>query len=198
METINFLITGVGGQGTVLASEIMAAVGLAAGFDVKKSDLLGLSVRGGAVLGHVRWGKPVYSPIVPEGRVDYLIAFEELEALRHLGQVKSTGTILMNTQKIFPVSVSAGEAVYPTDEEIDEALSRTSEHVYKVPAIDLSLEIGNSKCLNIVLLGAVSALFDDIDPEIWEGVLKERVKPKFVELNLNAFHAGRNWMKGNM
>ena len=86
METINFLITGVGGQGTVLASEIMAAVGLAADYDVKKSDLLGLSVRGGAVLGHVRWGKPVYSPIVPEGRVDYLIAFEKLEALRHLGQ----------------------------------------------------------------------------------------------------------------
>ncbi|HNY19396.1 MAG TPA: 2-oxoacid:acceptor oxidoreductase family protein [Flexilinea sp.] len=101
METINFLITGVGGQGTVLASEIMAAVGFAAGYDVKKSDLLGLSVRGGAVLSHVRWGEIVYSPIVPEGRVDYLIAFEELEALRHLGQVKSTGTILMNQQKYF-------------------------------------------------------------------------------------------------
>ena len=133
METINFLITGVGGQGTVLASEIMAAVGLAADFDVKKSDLLGLSVRGGAVLGHVRWGKPVYSPIVPEGRVDYLIAFEKREALRHLGQVKSTGTILVNMQKIFPVSVSAGEAVYPSDEEFDAALAKTSDHVYKVP-----------------------------------------------------------------
>ena len=81
---------------------------------------------------------------------------------------------------------------------IDEALAKTSKHVYKVPAIDLALEIGNSKCLNIVLLGAVSALFDDIAPEVWEGVLKERVKPKFVELNLNAFHAGRNWMKENM
>ena len=97
----------------------------------------------------------------------------------------------------FPVSVSAGEAVYPSDEEFDAALAKTSDHVYKVPAVDLALQIGNSKCLNIVLLGAVSALFD-IAPEIWEDVLKERVKPKFVELNLNAFHAGRNWMKENM
>ena len=197
METINFLITGVGGQGTVLASEIMAAIGLAADFDVKKSDLLGLSVRGGAVLSHVRWGKPVYSPIVPEGRVDYLIAFEELEALRWLGEVRPTGVVLVNTQKIYPVSVSSGEEVYPTDEEIDAALAKASDHVFKVPGIDLALEIGNSKCLNIVLLGAVSALFV-IDPALWEAVLKERVKPKFLDLNLKAFHAGRDWMKGNM
>lgn len=196
METINFLITGVGGQGTVLASEIMAAVGLAAGYDVKKSDLLGLSVRGGAVLGHVRWGDTVYSPIVPEGRVDYLLAFEELEALRHLGQVKSTGTILMNQQKIYPVLVSSGLAEYPSDKTIDDALNTTAKHVLKIPAIDLALEVGNSKVLNIVLIGALSALFD-IDASIWENVLRERVPAKFTELNLKAFAVGRNWMKGN-
>lgn len=195
METINFLITGVGGQGTVLASEIMAAVGFAAGYDVKKSDLLGLSVRGGAVLSHVRWGEIVYSPIVPEGRVDYLIAFEELEALRHLGQVKSTGTILMNQQKIFPVLVSSGLAEYPTDEVIEESLRKTSKNVHEIPAVELALKVGNSKVLNIVLLGAISALFN-IDPKIWEEVIKERVPKKYVDLNIKAFNEGRNWMKG--
>ncbi|GAP39300.1 indolepyruvate oxidoreductase subunit beta [Flexilinea flocculi] len=195
METINFLITGVGGQGTVLASEIMAAVGLAAGYDVKKSDLLGLSVRGGAVLGHVRWGETVYSPIVPEGRVDYLVAFEQLEALRHLGQVKSSGTILVNQQKIYPVLVSSGLAEYPSDEVIETSLNRTAKAIYKIPAVDLALGIGNSKVLNIVLLGALSSLFD-IEAAVWEKVLEERVPKKFTELNIQAFREGRNWMKG--
>ena len=197
MDTINFLITGVGGQGTVLASGIMAAVGLAAGYDVKKSDLLGLSVRGGAVLGHVRWGEKVYSPIVPEGRVDYLIAFEELEALRHLGQVKSTGTIIVNQEKIYPVLVSSGLAEYPSEELTNTSLEKASDKVYKVPGVDLALEIGNAKVLNIVLLGVVSGLFDNIPASTWETVLKERVPAKFVDLNLKAFNAGRNWMKGN-
>lgn len=193
MKTINFMITGVGGQGTVLASEIMAAVGLAAGYDVKKSDLLGLSVRGGAVIGHVRWGETVFSPIVPEGRVDYLLAFEELEALRHLGQVTSTGTILVNQQKIYPVTVSTGLAEYPSEEVIDESLYATTKNIYKVPAIDLALQVGNSKVLNIVLIGALSALFD-IEPSIWESVIRERVPAKFTELNIKAFNAGRDWM----
>lgn len=193
MKTINFMITGVGGQGTVLASEIMAAVGLAAGYDVKKSDLLGLSVRGGAVIGHVRWGETVFSPIVPEGRVDYLLAFEVLEALRHLGQVTSAGTILVNQQKIYPVTVSTGLAEYPSEEVIDESLYATTKNIYKVPAIDLALQVGNSKVLNIVLIGALSALFD-IEPSIWESVIRERVPAKFTELNIKAFNAGRDWM----
>ncbi|NMA12244.1 MAG: indolepyruvate oxidoreductase subunit beta [Chloroflexi bacterium] len=193
MKTINFMITGVGGQGTVLASEIMAAVGLAAGYDVKKSDLLGLSVRGGAVIGHVRWGETVFSPIVPEGRVDYLLAFEVLEALRHLGQVTSTGTILVNQQKIYPVTVSSGLAEYPSEEVIDESLYATTKNIYKVPAIDLALQVGNSKVLNIVLIGALSALFD-IEASIWESVIRERVPAKFTELNIKAFNAGRDWM----
>jgi indolepyruvate ferredoxin oxidoreductase, beta subunit len=195
METMNFLITGVGGQGTVLASEIMAAVGVAAGYDVKKSDILGLSVRGGGVVGHVRWGDKVYSPIVPEGRTDYLIAFEVLEGLRWLGQVKSTGKILINQQKIYPVMVSSGLAEYPTDDAVDEALKKTTPDYYKVPAIDMALEVGTSKVLNIVLLGALSGILD-VEPGIWESVIKERVPSKYVQMNLNAFNAGRNWMKG--
>ncbi len=195
METINFLITGVGGQGTVLASEIMAAVGLAAGYDVKKSDLLGLSVRGGAVLGHVRWGEVVYSPIVPEGRVDYLLAFEELEALRHLDQVKSTGKIIVNKQKIYPVLVSSGLAEYPSDDKIEDLLQKTTPNITEIPAVDIALQVGNSKVLNIVLLGALSELLS-VDTAIWESVIRERVPKKFSELNIKAFQAGKTWMKG--
>jgi indolepyruvate ferredoxin oxidoreductase, beta subunit len=197
METINFLITGVGGQGTVLASELMAAVGVAVGYDVKKSDLLGLSVRGGGVIGHVRWGETVYSPIVPEGRVDYLIAFEMLECLRWLDQLKVDAKVLVNRQKILPVLVSSGLAKYPSDETTIASIEAATPNYHLVPAIDMALEIGTSKVLNVVLLGSLSASLP-IEPEIWEDVLKERVPSKHVETNLKAFHAGRNWMKGQL
>lgn len=195
MGTTNFLITGVGGQGTVLASELMAAVGVCAGYDVKKSDILGLSVRGGGVVSHVRWGEKVYSPIVPEGRADYLIAFETLECLRWLDQIKPEGKILVNQQRILPVIVSSGLAEYPDEEKIDAALRMTTPHFYKVPAIDMALEVGTSKVLNVVLLGVISAMLE-VDTQIWESVLEERVPAKHVQTNFNAFHAGRTWMKG--
>ncbi|MEI8131571.1 MAG: indolepyruvate oxidoreductase subunit beta [Leptolinea sp.] len=195
METINFLITGVGGQGTVLASEIMAAVGLAKGFDVKKSDILGLAVRGGGVVGHVRWGDKVYSPIVPEGKVDYLIAFEMLECLRWLDQLKPTAKVLVNQQKIFPVVVSSGLAKYPSDATVYEAIQSSAASYYAVPAIDMAIEAGTSRVLNVLLIGVLSGLLDS-HSEVWESVLKERVPLKHVDVNLKAFHAGRDWMKG--
>lgn len=193
METVNFLITGVGGQGTVLASELIAAVGLAAGYDVKKSDLLGLSVRGGGVIGHCRWGEKIHSPIVPEGRVDYLIAFEILEGLRWLNQLKPEGTVLMNQQEIHPVTVTSGVAKYPTKEVVDSALQNAARHVYRVPAVDMAVELGNSRVLNVVLLGVLSGLLD-IDVSTWEGVLKDRVPSKYVALNIKALNAGRTWV----
>ena len=194
MEVMNFLITGVGGQGTVLASDIMAAVGLEAGFDVKKSDILGLSVRGGGVVGHVRWGEKVYSPIVPEGRADYLIAFEILEGLRWLGQVKANWTILINQQKISPVIVSSGLMDYPDEKTVEEALAKTTPNVFKLPAIDVALEVGNSRVLNIVMLGAISSMLS-VDQKIWEDVIRERVPKKYADLNLNAFRKGRELVK---
>jgi indolepyruvate ferredoxin oxidoreductase beta subunit len=195
METKNFLITGVGGQGTVLASELIAAVGVAAGYDVKKSDILGLSVRGGGVVGHVRWGDVVYSPIVPEGKVDYLVAFEKLEGLRWIDQMKPDGHILINQQVILPVIVSSGLAKYPQDEQTDEAVSRVTQNYLKIPAIDMALSLGNSRVVNVVLLGALSNLLD-VPAEVWEGVLIERVPPKHLAVNKSAFYAGRDWMKG--
>jgi len=196
METLNFLITGVGGQGTVVASDIMAAVGFAAGYDVKKSDMLGLSVRGGGVIGHVRWGDEVFSPIVPDGRGDILVAFEVLEGLRWLNQMRPTGTAIVNQQRIFPVTVASGLAEYPTTSTVEKALLDAVEKSYSVPAIDMALELGNSKVLNIALLGATSALLD-VKPEIWEDVIAERVPAKFKELNIKAFNKGRDWMLAN-
>ena len=194
METMNFLITGVGGQGTVLTGDIIAAVGLAAGHDVKKSDILGLAVRGGAVVGHVRWGDEVHSPIVPEGRVDYLLAFEILECLRWLNQVRPEGTVLANQQEIHPVTVSSGLATYPGEETVNDALQAATPNVYRVQGLDIAQKLGNARVLNVVLLGALSALLP-VEPETWESVLKQRVPSRFVDLNLQAFHQGREWLQ---
>jgi indolepyruvate ferredoxin oxidoreductase beta subunit len=197
VETMNFLITGVGGQGTVLASDIMAAVGLAADYDVKKSDILGLAIRGGAVISHVRWGERVHSPIVPEGRADYLVAFEILEGLRWLDQVRPQGTIMINQQEIHPVSVSSGFATYPDRETVEESLQHVAASVYRVPGLEMARELGNARVLNVVLLGAISALLP-VEPETWEGVLEERVPPRYKALNIQAFRNGREWIQERM
>lgn len=190
METINFIITGVGGQGTILASDVLSAVGLAAGYDVKKSDILGLAVRGGAVVGHVRWGEKVHSPIVPDGCVDYLIAFETLEAMRWLKQLRPTGKLILNQQEIYPVSTITGGQTYPSQASVDQAIQTAVDHVLKVPGVEIALDVGNSRIVNVVLLGALSASLP-VAPEIWETALKERVPSRYVDLNLQAFHRGR-------
>jgi indolepyruvate ferredoxin oxidoreductase beta subunit len=190
MKPHNFLVTGVGGQGTVLASDILAAVGLAAGYEVRKSDVLGLAVRGGSVISHIRWGQRVYSPIIPEGRVDILVAFEYLEGLRWLNQLKPEGTILVNRQRIFPVIVSAGEADYPNSAEIITALRNAVPNVHLVPGLQVAQELGNTRVLNIVLLGALSGLLE-VAPEVWGSVIKERVPAKVADLNVQAFWRGR-------
>lgn len=191
---MNFLITGVGGQGTVLASDILAAVGLSGGYDVKKSDILGLAVRGGAVVGHVRWGGQVHSPIVPEGRVDYLLAFEILECLRWINQVQPEGKVLVNQQQIHPVTVSSGFAAYPDEETVEQTLRAATPYVYRVPGLEMAQALGNTRVLNVVLLGACSALLE-VGTDVWEGVLKERVPARYVDLNLQAFRRGREWMQ---
>jgi len=196
MRPYNVLITGVGGQGTVVASDILAAVGLAAGYDVKKSDVLGLAVRGGSVISHVRWGDRVRSPIVPEGRVDVLLGFEYLEALRWLDQVKPEGTILVNRQRIFPVVVSAGRAEYPGLSEAHERLRAAAQNVYAVPGVEIAQELGNTRTLNVVLLGALSGLME-IDPQVWLEVIRNRVPAKVVDLNKAAFQRGRQVLESS-
>ena len=194
MKTTNLMITGVGGQGTVLASDIMAAVGVAAGYDVKKSDILGLAIRGGAVISHVRWGQRVQSPIVPEGQADYLVAFEILEGLRWLDQVNGGGTVLLNQQVIHPVAVTSGFATYPDQATIEGALQALAAKVYRVDGLQIARGLGNARVLNVVLLGALAGLLD-VEAGIWEGVLRERVPAKYVDLNLKAFRSGREWLQ---
>ena len=190
MRSHNLLVTGVGGQGTVVASDILAAVGLAAGYDVKKSDVLGLAVRGGAVVSHVRWASEVQSPIIPEGKVDLLLAFEQLEALRWLDQMSPSGTILVNRQRIYPVLVSSGFAAYPDAEASNADLRRAAQRVYEVSALDIAQELGNTRVLNVVLLGALSCL-TDIDPALWVAAISQRVPAKAADLNITAFWRGR-------
>jgi indolepyruvate ferredoxin oxidoreductase, beta subunit len=186
----NFLITGVGGQGTVVASDILAAVGLKAGYDVKKSDVTGLAVRGGSVISHVRWGERVRSPIVPEGRVDILVAFELLEGLRWLNQLGPESTIVLNRQRIYPVAVSSGLARYPSMEDTEAHLLKAVRSVYLVRALDVAKELGQTRVLNVVLLGALSGL-TEIEPEVWVEVIRARVPAKAVEMNVEGFRRGR-------
>jgi indolepyruvate ferredoxin oxidoreductase beta subunit len=134
---------------------------------------------------------------VPEGRVDYLVGFEILEGMRHLDQVHAGGTVLLNQQEIHPASVSSGLATYPDEEAVQTALQAATDKVYHVPGLGIAQDLSNAKVLNVVLLGALSALLS-VEPEIWEDVLRERVPPRFAELNLQAFHAGRSWMEERM
>lgn len=191
MRSIDMLVTGVGGQGTILASDIIGEVGMQAGYDVKKSDVLGLAVRGGSVSSHVRWDEEsVNAPMASEGTIDYLISFEKLEAIRNVEYLKPEGTILVNKQQIQPVSVSAGEASYPDDDYIDRILRKATDEVHYFDALNEAEELGSSKTLNVVILGAFSNMLD-VDDDIWKRVIKEKVPEKFVELNMEAFERGR-------
>ncbi len=194
MKDINFLIAGVGGQGTILASDIMAEVGMLAGYDVKKTDVLGLAIRGGSVISHIRWGEKVDAPMSMRGKVDYLLAFEPIEALRQIEFLNEKSTIVFNEYKISPVTVSSGLATYPADDVIKKALKDSAKNIYSINATNKAVEIGSVKTMNVILLGALTP-FLDTNMEIWEKAIKKFVPEKFKEINLKAFHAGREMMK---
>lgn len=193
MKDVNFLVVGVGGQGTVLAGDIMAEVGMLAGFDSKKSDILGLAIRGGSVISHIRWGEKVHAPMSMNGTVDYLLAFEPLEALRQIENLHSGSTVVFNEYKIPPVTVSSGLAEYPERSVIDSSLEKTARKVYAFNATEKALEIGAVKTVNVILIGALSSLLD-VETPVWEEAIKKFVPDKFLELNLKAFHTGRDLM----
>jgi indolepyruvate ferredoxin oxidoreductase beta subunit len=196
MKSLNMLFTGVGGQGTILASDIIAEVGMRAGYDVKKSNVLGLAVRGGSVRSHVRWDRDsVNAPMSSKGTVDYLVSFERLEAVRNLNYLKQNGGVLVNNQEIPPVSVSAGDKKYPVMDEIKEMLGKVAGETYYFDGLDTAEELGNSKVLNVVILGAFSNLID-IDKDIWLNVISESVPPKFQDLNKEAFKEGVKLVEG--
>ncbi len=190
MKAMRFLLAGVGGQGTILASNVLMEVGIALGYDAKKAEVHGMSQRGGSVVSHVRWGEQVFSPVIPPGEADVLIAFEKLEAVRYLDGLKAGGMALVNEYAIVPVTVSSGDQTYPDDEAIRTTISAVTEDVHWVKAIEIAEHLGNAKVANVVMLGALSRLLE-MDPAPWLEVITARVPQKFVELNRKAFQAGR-------
>lgn len=189
MDTKNIMIVGVGGQGSLLASKLLGKVLLDAGYDVKVSEVHGMSQRGGSVVTYVRFGDKVYSPIIDEGECDYLVSFEKLEAARYISFMKKGGVIVTNTQEIDPMPVITGQAEYPSD--ILEKVSSLEVTVDSLDCLSIAQEAGSSKAVNIVLMGRLSNYFNDISEEAWEEAIRASVPEKFLTLNLKAFSMGR-------
>jgi|MTBAKSStandDraft_2_1061841.scaffolds.fasta_scaffold00623_39 indolepyruvate ferredoxin oxidoreductase beta subunit len=186
---INFLLTGVGGQGTILASNVLADLGMALGFDVKKAEIHGMSQRGGNVISYIRWGEHVYSPIITQGEADIILAFEKLEALRSIEQIRPDGMILINDYAIVPVTVSSGSSEYPDDEVIQESMQKFTSNTYWIKGKNIAEEIGYPKASNVVLLGALTALLE-IDPKEVLRVIATRIPQKYYVFNEQAFDSG--------
>lgn len=185
----NVLIAGVGGQGVILASDIMSEVFMEAGFDVKKSEVHGMAMRGGIVTSHFRFGRKVYSPLIKEGAVDILFAFEQLEGLRWINHLKPQGKIVMNDHKVNPPAVNLGEMEYPKD--IPEIIRLKFKDFYLIKGTEIALEIGDVRAANVVLLGAISKLFE-VSEELWLNTILKHLPPKVHELNRKAFSTGRD------
>jgi indolepyruvate ferredoxin oxidoreductase beta subunit len=191
IESASFLLAGVGGQGTILASDVLAEVALAAGFDVKKSEVHGMAQRGGSVNTHVRWdAQRVYSPLIGLGEADFLLVFEEAEALRYAEYLRPGGVAVVNRQTILPITVTSGGAHYPTEDELRAVYRALTGRFYLVPGATIAEELGNARMANVVLLGALST-FLDVPQETWLAVVEARVPARYVELNRRAFLRGR-------
>ena len=187
METKNILIVGVGGQGTLLASKLMGKYFTEEGYDVKVSEVHGMSQRGGSVVTYVRFGSKVFSSVIEKGEADIILSFEQLESARWLPYLKKGGVLITGTQRIDPMPVIMGKAEYPGN--IIEKLCKNDIKVIPVDALDLALKAGSAKCANVVLLGA-AVRFLGIDRESFSKIIETSVPPKTVEMNLRAFDYG--------
>ncbi|NQT33806.1 indolepyruvate oxidoreductase subunit beta [bacterium] len=186
-KTFNILIVGVGGQGVILASELLSEAAMKSGYDVKKSEVHGMAQRGGVVSCHVRIGPKVYSPLIPYGDADVVLAFEAAEGMRWADQVSKNGLMVINTQQIVPPIAFTKKYNYP-DNPIAEA-GKIADRVLSIDAQGIAFKLGNAKAVNTVLLGAVSADLP-IPEDVWEAVIRHRVPRGTEELNLAAFHEG--------
>ena len=185
----NIMIVGVGGQGTLLASNLLGYVLMQQGYDVKVSEVHGMSQRGGSVVTYVRFGDKVYSPVIDKGEADYILSFEKLEALRWLEYLKTGGQIITNTQEVDPMPVITGAAQYP--DNIVEKLESAGAKVDAKDFLSIAEEAGSAKAVNIVLMGRLSDYFEDIPYEVWDKAIDEIVPEKYRELNHKALKLGR-------
>ncbi len=189
METKNIMIVGVGGQGTLVASKLLGHLLLAQGYDVKVSEVHGMSQRGGSVVTYVRYGDKVYSPVIDKGQADFIVSFEILEAARWLPYLKEGGTIVTNTQQIDPMPVIIGNAEYP--ENLAEKIKAKGVKIDAFDCLKLAEEAGTSRAVNIVLLGRLSHYFD-LSDEAWMASLEANVPAKFLDVNKKAFMLGKD------
>ena len=189
--TKSVLLVGVGGQGAILVAKILVNGLMKAGYDVKMSEVHGMSQRGGSVSTQVHWGEKVYSPVIGKGAADIIVAFEKMEAVRYADFLKPDCVAVINDYEMASSTIAAGQCEYPAG-----CLEAMQSHfkTYSLKAGDIAMELGNPKCMNVVLFGAMTKALamDDID---WEDVIRETVPAKFVDLNLKAYHAGRDAAK---
>lgn len=190
MQTKNIMIVGVGGQGTLLASKLLGRLLLSKNYDIKVSEVHGMSQRGGSVVTYVRYGDKVYSPVIDKGEADVIVSFEILEAARWTEYLKKGGVIITNTQQVNPMPVITGAQEYP--QELEQKIRALGIELDAIDALSLAEEAGNSKAVNIVLLGRLSKQFD-FSVEEWLQAIEQSVPAKFLELNKKAFMLGRNY-----
>ena len=189
METKNVMIVGVGGQGSLLASKLLGRLLLTKGYDIKVSEVHGMSQRGGSVVTYVRFGDKVYSPVIDKGQADFIVSFELLEAARWTEFLKPGGKIITNTQQINPMPVIIGAAEYP--ENLVEKMAAAGLDVDALDALSLAEQAGSSKAVNLVLMGRLAKYFDFTEEE-WLAAIEASVPAKFLEMNKQAFSLGWN------
>lgn len=187
MNTLSIMLVGVGGQGTLLASRVLGTVALKMGYDVKVSEVHGMSQRGGSVVTYVKMGEKIYSPLIEKGEADVILAFEKLEALRWMEYLKEGGRMIVNEQKLNPMPVIIGKAKYP--ENITGTLKEKLENVSAINALKLAKESGSIKAVNIVLIGLMAAS-TEIGKDVWLDAMKEVIPQKLLDINIKAFEAG--------
>ena len=190
MKKIDLFITGVGGQGNILASDIISQVAIYSGYDVKKTDTLGMAQRGGSVVSNVRIAQEVYSPLLKIGEADILLAFEKLEAARWGYYLRNGGIAIVNNQSLPPLAVSLGNEQYPSDEKIASILKQQTDRIFFVEGTQQAREMGNIRTLNIFMLGCVSP-FLPFKVSTWKDSIAERLPPNLQKINITAFDRGR-------
>lgn len=185
---INVLMSGVGGQGVLVASDILVMVAMEAGLDAKKSEIHGMAQRGGSVVSQVRYGHKIYSPLISPGEADLILAFEKLEAVRYLDYLRPSGVVIANDQRIMPLSVFFADTPYP--EDIVAICKRKTEHILMIDAVQLAEQVGNARTVNSIMLGVLSN-FLEFDEQHWLKAIAQRMPAKTLELNRKAFEVGK-------
>jgi len=196
MKKLDILVVGVGGQGVILASDIIGETALSAQYDAKKADTLGMAQRGGSVISHVRIGQQIYSPLIKKGEVDILIALEKLEAARWGYYLKPGGVTIVNNHAVPPSSVNTGNERYPNDQEITSILKQRTDRICFINGTRHAGELGNVRTLNIFMLGSAS-VFMPFETQVWEDTISQHLSPNIRQINIAAFRKGRKEMRND-